>query len=58
LFHRIHIPDVGAIIDASFAADALSNTDIATASDGVAGMTAHGRLSFPVISLPSATAKT
>ena len=43
----VNIADVGAIIDVSFAADALSNTNIAIAGDRVAGMTAHSGVVAP-----------
>lgn len=44
LFCCVHIADIGAVIDVRFATGVHSNTDIATASDHVAGMTTYGRV--------------
>jgi hypothetical protein len=44
LFRRVHIADIGAVIDTSLAGDSLSNTDIAAAVDVRTGRTSQARV--------------
>ena len=44
LCQRVHIADIGAVVDASLAEDSLPDTDIATAGDDSTGCSAQGRV--------------
>ena len=44
MFRRIHIPDIGGVIDASLAWDSLSDADISAAIDVETGRTSQGRV--------------
>ena len=44
LFRRVHIANIGAVIDTSLAGDSCSNTDVAAAVDDRTGRSSQGRV--------------